>query len=405
MTDSWGATRGHRYYHRGMKKTTRIALTLTLLSVMLLHCVAAIAGQAEAVAFLKGRQGADGGFAEPDAQSDGVTTCWALLAGTAAGEDAGAWTKGGRTPVEYLKAQADAIDALEEMELFTLALSEAGQEAASVGGKDLVALINAQVGDDGRIGGNAREHCLGLTALRAAGEDPPPGSTTWLVEHQRADGAWGESDEVVIEDTALALEALVACDAAEDAVTARAVEFLKGKMAADGGFPNASGTSDAVVTATVMRAIKALGQDPSSQQWSFQGNTPAAFLGGLQASDGHYQRSRGVDAQPALTTAVALPAAAGEFFPLGTESASARAGPGVRDLGTMGAGLVSSGLPYQAQTAPAATETASASSAEASAEARTSGSIGALWLFLVMCGVYALTLIAAAAIAGGIYGS
>ena len=43
-------------------------------------------GAPDAINYIKARQGTDGGFAEPDAASDGTTTCWAMFAGASAGE-------------------------------------------------------------------------------------------------------------------------------------------------------------------------------------------------------------------------------------------------------------------------------------------------------------------------------
>jgi hypothetical protein len=38
-------------------------------------------GASEALTYIKANQNSDGGFSEPDAASDTLTTCWALIAG------------------------------------------------------------------------------------------------------------------------------------------------------------------------------------------------------------------------------------------------------------------------------------------------------------------------------------
>lgn len=360
---------------------------------------AAATGAADAIAYLKAKQGADGGFAEPEASSDVATTCWALLAGTSAGEKAMGWTNGGVDPLKFLESESVSLSRLGDMEMVALALAEAGGDPRNLAGKNLVALIEAHA-KDGKIGGTIAEHCWGMLALTAAKEKLPDNSEGWLVANQRADGGWGESESVVIADTALAVEALAGTGSAENSVTDSALKFLRSKMGADGGFAGPTGGSNSQLTASVVRAVYAAGEDPSSGRWSAGGNSPVKFLGSMQAADGHYAYSRGVESQPAMTSAMAAVGASGKYFPLAAATSQEQGATGTHDLGATGAGMV----PAQASSGstPAPGTNGIVGKAEASGTASASGS-GGLLLFLIVCAIYVIALGVAALIAAKLY--
>lgn len=356
-------------------------------------CATAVdAGAQEALAYVRARQNADGGFSEPDVASDPRTTCWAVLSGASAGEDSMAWTKGGTGPEQYLAGAAASVTSLEDIELMTLALAEGGSDPTDVSGKDLVSLISASADGNGKIGADIKEHCWGIIALSAAGESLPPSATEWLVGQQRADGGWGVSDQVVVQDTALAIEALTAAGESTTDETDSALRFMQGRINGDGGFKGASQNSDVQTTSTVVRAIYAAGDDPESDSWSFHGNTPVGFLQSLQAADGHFQFSKGVESQPAMTTAMAVPAISASFFPLTSGNAdnssdtTGEAG-GQADLGTAGAGMSLSGT--QGTVGPGQGVQVNVQQGFLSGVTGSARGALNLWIFLVSCGIYA----------------
>jgi iron complex transport system substrate-binding protein len=389
-------------YHCLVIRTTSIlALACVLFAALLIVTQAANAGGVgDAVNYIKGRQSTDGGFAEPDASSDGLTTCWAMLAGTAAGQKVLDWKNAGLGPQNYLESQAGSLSKLPDIEIYALALAESGADPRNLGGKNLVALIKAEVKSDGQIGQNTSEHCWGLIALVASRESIPAKSASWLAEHQRADGGWGESDAVVVADTGLAVEALVGMGQAESTAVDPALKLLRQKMGADGGFAGPKGGSNVQLTGAVMRAVYAGGQDPGSSAWTFHGNSPVSFLEAMQASDGHYQYSKGVESQPSMTTSVAVPAVGGKHFPLSAAAASASQAGGIRDLGATGAGMTP-GAP--SETADQSGTQQAAVTATASGDATASGGLGGVWIFLMMCIVYVIALVAAALIVARLY--
>ncbi len=378
------------------------AIAVCLLALILLAQPAAGqtgGGTQEAVDYLMSRQNPDGGFSEPGASSDLRTTCWVLLAGSAAGEDPLSWAPAGADAGRFIESSMASTSSLEDIELAVLALASSGGDPRNVAGRDLVAVVEASASPDGRLGAGIIEHCWGMLALAAAGETVPAANTEWLVENQRTDGGWGESDAEIVEATALAVEALVAAeeDAAEQMDAA--LELLRGKIGPDGGFSGAAGASDAQATASVIRAINASGEDPASEDWQFEGNDPVSFLEALQAGDGHFQYSGGVESQPAMTTAMAVPALEGEYFPLlsaleADVTDEGEPGTTPADLGTAGAGAE----PADGEGTTSANAGSRGAYRQASGALARSPGAGGFWVFLVACAVYALLLAALAAV-------
>ena len=408
-------------YHGIMPKSVRFKISITLVVALLIASISgvAFAGVAEGISFLKTRQNPDGGFSEADESSSGVMTSWALLAGFSSARDSEGWRATGAAAVKYLNKTAGDLTKLDEIELYTLAIADAGYDPRNANGINLVSLVKAHVGSDGKIGKSLDDHCWGVISLRAAGEKVEAKSAGWLVSKQREDGGWGDSDADIVRQTALSVEALVAAGEADADIIKRALKFIRDRMGADGGFAGASKVSDGQVTATAVRAIYAAGDDPTSPSWTFEGANPVTFLDSLQATDGHYRFSSNIEAQPAMTTAMALPSISGKHFPLNVKGAEASPtgeqaqGQPVHDLGTAGANAEADGSQANVETGPVSTPDKSSSKNQVPGSPGISGvSAGAfgrkatwfsgLWIFLVVCIAYIVILVAAVLAAGKI---
>ncbi|MBK5092454.1 MAG: hypothetical protein JJE48_02940 [Actinobacteria bacterium] len=385
----------------------------------------AYAGVNEAASYLKGRQNADGGLSEPDESSSGILTGWTILAGLSSISsisDPADWYEAGAAAVEYVNAAASEATALTDLELYALALSEAGTDPRNASGKNLLSLIKAHIGDDGKIGKSLDEHCWGIISLVSAGEKVPTKSTNWLVSKQREDGGWADSSKDIVRQTALGVEALVAAGEADADIIRKALKLLREKMSSDGGFAGTTKATDGQLTASVVRAIYAAGDDPASTSWTFEGANPVSFLNSLQAPDGHYRYSSGVESQPAMTTAMVLPALSGKHFPLTAKGVKAplegedTQGEPVHDLGTEGAEAEAGSEPTGSEPTGSEVEPASSSNESAvetggPAISRVNGAsagaigqkatwFGGLWLFLIICVAYLVVLAVAALITG-----
>lgn len=373
---------------------------------MLLTFTCAAPGQErlakKSAAYLRTVQSSDGGFSEPGAGSELGLSCWCVMAGTAAGEDAGSWKLqgGSSTARDYLVSQAGSDMSLTDTELLTLALARCGADPRKASGRDLVALIKSYAGDDGKLGEGLEQHCLGMMALRAAGEQMPAVSIDWLLSQQGGEGAWDKEGGSVTAATALAAETLSSTGGTGTEAVEKGLKYLRTKMVDDGGFPERSGQSDSQETARVVRAIVAAGQKPSDKAWDSHGSTPESYLQSMQSSDGRQAFSKGVESEPSMTTALATLAFAGKSLSAGTATVETNATTGaVHDDGTTGAGMVAGkGPPVGESTKPDADGT-DLRSASGGAFGRRAGWFSGLYAFLAVCAFYLVMLVALSALA------
>lgn len=357
------------------------------------------AGAAEAMRYLRSRQNPDGGFSEPGAGSDLLTTCWVVLAGAAAGDKPLDWTAGGANPGRFMESAVGSTSSLADLELVAVALSAAGGDPENVAGRDLTALIGASTSSDGRIGSGIQEHSWGIIALAAAGKTVPENNVEWLVGQQRADGGWGASDAALNTDTAIAVEALVAAEEEVLEKAGAALRLLRQRMNPDGGFTGTGRGSDVQATSSVMRAIAAGGSDPASESWSFEGSNPEGYVGSMQAGDGHFMFASGVESQPALTTAMAVTAIAGRHFPLvtGLRNPARDLEGAEEEAGKAGAGIAEVEYTLQGN----GVRTHAVTGLKSGAVARSSEAAG-FWVFLGACAAYLAVLLIASILAGSL---
>jgi len=323
--------------------------------------------------YLAAQQQADGGFTNGFSEgSDLGTTCDAVLAIAAGGQDASAWVSDdGNSPLDYLHAQvaAGAVETLGLEAKVVLALLATGQDPASFAGSDLIAELGAAYdGTTGSYGGNVFEQALAMLALASAGEPVPPEAAGYLLDEQRDDGAWalfgGTEDVGDTNTTALAVQALWATGHGDE--LGDALAYLHAVQNDDGGFPyqNPSdyGTdTDANSTALVLQALLAAGE--SLDDWAPGGDGPLDALTALYDPDsGGFLWQAAVPGPNVLATAQAIPALAGYTFvdlprveaasspepvpPAGGAALPASGGVSLLPLGVAGLGIAALGLGF-----------------------------------------------------------
>jgi hypothetical protein len=257
----------------------RILVTTIALIVVFTLAAPAFADGPSAVAWLRTQQNADGGFGSP-ASSVGATAD-TVLAAAASGENAFTWSKEGKTPLGFIKANIGSASKAGDVAKVILALTANGMSPRTALETDLIKKLEAMIGSEGKIGGQAdfiNEHCMAMIALKSAFRPTNPQTISYLASRQIKDGTWswnGDTTEGSGDNntTALAVVALVAAGVPKDnGQIQQAMVHLKKQQNADGGFPyiNPSpyGTdSDSNSTAVVMWAIIAAGQDPAGTDW------------------------------------------------------------------------------------------------------------------------------------------
>jgi len=291
------------------------ATTATLAALvlgMLLLAPAALA--TSSTAYLAGAQRADGGFgATPSESSSQLYTGWAALGLAAAGRNPLDVRHGGHSTIDFIRANAAQLGDTGELERTILVLAAAGVSPRNFAGRDLVAELSRRRKSDGSIGGQVNLTAFGLMALRAAGQGRGPlGSpAAWLARQQNPDGGFnffrrgGSSD---VDDTASALEGLVAGGARGSRGVKRGASFLARQQNPDGGFAlSLGGASNAQSTAFAVQGLLAAGRD-SGRLHRNHSRSPLAYLRSLTAADGSVRYSRTSAQTPVWVTAQALAA-------------------------------------------------------------------------------------------------
>jgi PGF-pre-PGF domain-containing protein len=163
----------------------------------------------KALSWLKEVQGDDGGFGSIS------NTSWVIMALVSAGENPYNWTKNGKNPVDYLRANLNetAITRMgtSDLERTIITLVATGQDPKNFGGIDFIAKLKSKVKSDGQIGDFIYTTIWGIIALKACGENVTK-SVEWLKAHQNEDGgfAWAVGEQSDYDDTAAAIQALIA---------------------------------------------------------------------------------------------------------------------------------------------------------------------------------------------------
>lgn len=319
-----------------LRAAAAIAAALCLALPLLAPGSANAAGGADAARWLEGAQGTDGGFAtEPGGSSSAGMTGWAMLGLEAAGINPLDVSRGGRTPVDYLRSVAGELDSTADLERTILALSGAGVDPRAFAGTDLVAELRSRQGSDGSYEKQVNLTAFAVLAQRAAGVDGfsfgKP--TAWLRKAQNEDGGWGSTDgaESEPDSTGAVLQALTVAPGGGSELE-QGVRWLKRAQRKDGGWSLTRGAaSNSQSTAWAIQGLVAAGSGADSAAFG--------YLASRQSSDGHYAYSGGSDQTPVWVTAQAITGVERRPFPIAAvpRDAPARRGDGRDREGSGGA--------------------------------------------------------------------
>ena len=294
------------------------ATATTLLALMvaaaLLPAQAHAADVGGATRWLVATQNQDGGFAtSAGEESDTMTTAWAMLGLEAAGRNPLDIVKGGRTPVDFLRASVGQLRSSGDLARTIVALEGAGADPRSFGGKNLVATLAGRRAANGSFEGWPGTTAFSVIALRRAGASGGLSKTlSWLAGVQNKDGGWGDvpGRESNPDVTGLVMQAMPGTQAGD-----RGLDYLRKAQRQNGGFAlGVSGAVNSQSTAWAVQGMVAVGA--SAQSITEGGNSALDYLDTRQGADGHFSYSSSSDQTPVWVTAQVLVAAAGKSFPI-----------------------------------------------------------------------------------------
>ena len=291
---------------------TRVFLAMLTLLVALPVAFASAATPAQTavhrgIDFIRTTQQADGGFGGfgPGQTMD------AIYALRAAGIQPETVTRNGKSPADYLRANAASLDTPAAAAKGVLGAVALGIDPRAVGGIDLVGRIRAGFNEaSGRYATDDFSHAVAIFGLACTGNSVPGTAIFALRAAQLEDGSWGFDGFGDPDTTAISIEALAAAGVGPaDRDIGRALAYLRSTQAADGGWGFDPAASNASSTAYVVQALIAVGEEPASGIYQKAGGNPISFLLGQQQADGSFA---GYDA--AYSTNQVVPALAGRTF-------------------------------------------------------------------------------------------
>lgn len=284
------------------------------------------AGLSKAVDWLLTQQGADGGFVGLSGKPDASTTADALIALAAAKKalpgDAAKIDGAIAKAIGFMSAGDTALVFTQtgpgQAAKFALALIAVGKDPRSLAKVDpLVIVEHGQNEETGIYGTGVFDHALCLLALTAAGElnKIPASAIDALQATQASNGGWaydGNTDPAKADGntTALVIEALVASGHKDSNLIANGEHYLASTRASSGAYAfndQHGGAPDANSTAYAVQALIATGANDAAglQALAAFQNPSGAFRYNDQQKDDNL-----------LSTLQAIPALAGQAFPI-----------------------------------------------------------------------------------------
>ncbi len=286
--------------------------------------VATDRSQSRAVTFLDRAQNSDGGFGgDRGRASDPLYTSWAVMGIAAGGRDPRTVTRSGRSGVDYLVRNIGRVRGTGDVERAILALRAGRRSVRSVGGRNLVAELVRKRRRNGSFAGLVNQTAFAILALRASGRSTRDrtvrAAAGWLARQHNRDGGFhfaGKGGASGIDDTAAALQGLVAAGKRKTKTVKRAASFLARRQNADGGMPlSIGGSSNAQSTAWAIQGLAAAGRNPARTRRRGS-RSPLSYLRSLQSSSGAVRYSRTSTQTPVWVTAQALTGLARRPFPI-----------------------------------------------------------------------------------------
>ena len=156
----------------------------------------------QAVSFLHQVQNKDGGFPSvPGGSSSRAVTCWVIMGLAAVGEQVSgsSWAPAGKTPLDYLESNSQALNETTEYARLMLALCAAGQQPQyqGINLRESIAAFQQSSGqfaqlDKGEAGFlNAHMWSVIALASRVGSIPNQEMARSWLLSRQNSDGGFG----------------------------------------------------------------------------------------------------------------------------------------------------------------------------------------------------------------------
>jgi hypothetical protein len=315
------------------------ALAAVVAGGLLLPAPGEASPTSRAASFVRSAQNADGGFgSSPGSASNQLHTGWAALGLAAAGRNPADVGKGGKSTIDYIRANAGSLRDTGELERTILVLRASSLSPRDFMGRDLVAELKGRQRSNGSWVSNNAWTAFAILALRGAGESSGSSAVkrarTWLARQQGSDGGFGVAPGATsdTDNTGSVLQALGASGLRSGKRIDRALRYLRGSQNRDGGFGQLRGyDSNTQSTAWAVQGVLGVGR--SAGTLSRSGKSALGYIRSLQGADGRIRYSRRSAQTPVWVTADALRALAGKPFPLRpvARKASASRHPGAAE--------------------------------------------------------------------------
>ncbi len=185
----------------------------------------------------------------------------------AAGRDPLTFTRDGHSVLSALRDEAATLEGAGDDERTILALHACGLPASDFPGTSLLAKLVHERSSDGSFGHLVNITAFAVFALRVAGSSADNAivgdAGRWIAAQQDSDGGFGFAGRgggEDVDDTAAALQAVIAANGQRGGAVARAVAYLRRAQNPDGGFPEQpGGESNAQSTAWAVQGLNAAG--------------------------------------------------------------------------------------------------------------------------------------------------